>query len=435
MNTTFILKEPNSKLPTLIYLTINHDYVKYKFSTQEKILPSLWNKKRKRVSIKAENYLEINNRLDKIALRYSEALKKLLSKDLTVNKSAIEEEYRGILIAENQKPAKKSNKTSFFEFIDHFISDSESGKRLINGQRLSPFTVKGYKVTRNHLINFQKSYKGKLAFDKLDTKFYNSFVSYFYTSEIDQKTSSGVDEKQTIKGHTINSVGKHIKNLKVFASAAKESGHHIHPDIEKKTFRTLAEDTDQVSLSIEELKKLENLDLSSKPSYDLVRDCFLLACYTGLRFSDLKLLTSQNIMNNEQLKISTQKTGQKVVIPLHPVVKRILDKYGGNPPRPISNQKMNAYLKTISEMAEIDEEVTVSKTRAGSKDQKTLPKFELITVHTARRSFATNLYLAGMDVLTIKKMTGHHTEKSFLKYIRVSEEENAAKAAKHQFFQ
>ncbi|MDY0085926.1 MAG: tyrosine-type recombinase/integrase, partial [Bacteroidales bacterium] len=89
----------------------------------------------------------------------------------------------------------------------------------------------------------------------------------------------------------------------------------------------------------------------------------------------------------------------------------------------------------VCEKAGLTEVVSASKTRAGATETAVVPKYSLVTVHTARRSFATNLYLAGMDIMSIKKMTGHHTEKSFLKYIRVSEEENAEKAAKHAFFQ
>jgi len=109
-----------------------------------------------------------------------------------------------------------------------------------------------------------------------------------------------------------------------------------------------------------------------------------------------------------------KKSDQKVIIPLHPVVLAILKKRNGIPPAAISNQKMNKYIKEVGKLAELNELVTVSKTRAGQKEVRTLPKYSLITVHTARRSFATNLYLAGMDTLTIKKMTGHHTGKSFL---------------------
>jgi len=435
MNVTFVLKEPNSKAPTLIYLTINHDYNKYKFSTKEKVIPAFWNKKRKRAGVKAVDYLEINARLEKLASRYSEAIRRLIQKDAYVDRSAIEEEYGKLLKEENIQPSQRTDKLGFFEFIEKFISDSESGVRLINGQRLSKYTIKGYKVTKNHLLAFQKKYKRKLSFDRLDSTFYDSFIQYFYEKVIEIKADSQDSEKKSKKGHTINSVGKHIKNLKVFAVEAKEQGIKVHPDIDKRTFRTLAEETDQVALSVAELKKLEELNLQERKTYDLVRDCFLLASFTGLRFSDLQQLTALNIIGNEHLKISTQKTGQKVVIPLHPVVRKILLKYNGAPPVPISNQKMNAYIKEISMMAGIEEKVTVSKTRAGLKESHTVPKHELVTVHTARRSFATNLYLAGMDILTIKKMTGHHTEKSFLKYIRVSEEENAAKAALHKFFQ
>lgn len=434
MNVTFILKEPNSKASTLIYLTINHDYNKYKFSTKEKVLPVHWNKKRQRVGNKVVDYLEMNARLDKLALRYSEAIRRLVQKDVFIDRTVIQEEYNKILKEENIQPSQKKDRHVFFDFIEKFISDSESGVRLINGQRLSEYTIKGYKVTKNHLLAFQKASNKKLSFDSLDSTFYDGFINYFYEKKIEIKTDPQDPKKRIKKGHTINSVGKHIKNLKVFAVEAKEQGIKVHPDIFKRTFKTLAEETDQVALSVEELTRIEELDLHEKKTYDLVRDCFLLASYTGLRFSDLKQLTILNIIGNEHLKILTQKTGQKVVIPIHPVVRKILTKYNGEPPVPISNQKMNAYIKEISMLAGIDDKITVSKTRAGRKDTLTVPKYELVTVHTARRSFATNLYLAGMDVLTIKKMTGHHTEKSFLKYIRVSEEENAAKAAKHQFF-
>jgi integrase len=428
------LENPNQNSPSRILLYINHNYKKYKFSIGEKIEPRYWNPKQQMARANYPFRSELNQRLKTLTDNFDQALQQLLRKEKEVSREAIIAAYQKLQKnGEIKKSAQSQNSYNFFNLIEQFISDCESGKRLINGRRYSKHTIKGYKVTRNHLINFQTYLGKKIAFSKLNKEFYDEFVAFFYQKDINK----GKDEEGnpiTEKGHTINSVGKHIKNLKVFANYAAEKGITIHPEFFRKSFKVLAEDTDQVALSVSELQMIENVELESA-KLDHVRDCFLLAAYTGLRFSDLQLLTTQHFITGDMLKIKTQKTGQKVVIPLHRTVKAILKKHDGIPPTPYSNQKMNEYLKLVCEKAGITEMVSASKTRAGSKETLVVPKYSLVSVHTARRSFATNLYLAGMDIMSIKKMTGHHTEKSFLKYIRVSEEENAEKAAKHAFFQ
>ena len=165
-----------------------------------------------------------------------------------------------------------------------------------------------------------------------------------------------------------------------------------------------------------------------------VRDLFILGCYTGLRFSDFTQIVKENILEGNKIKIRTQKTNELVVIPVHPFVKEILEKYDGNIPAPISNQKMNEFLKKVGEEAEIKEMIMSSITRGGIMERNTTEKYNLITTHTARRSFATNLYLADVPAITIMKITGHKTDKSFLRYIRISQEENANKLLNHPFF-
>jgi integrase len=146
---------------------------------------------------------------------------------------------------------------------------------------------------------------------------------------------------------------------------------------------------------------------------------FIIACDTGLRFSDLIELRNENIINNGSvIRIRTQKTGEVVIIPLKGKVKEILKKYEGIPPQAISNQKMNEYLKELGEMAELIEDVVISLTKGGTRQTETFKKFELITTHTARRSFATNAYLQNVPTISIMKITGHTTAKSFLKYIK-----------------
>jgi len=125
-------------------------------------------------------------------------------------------------------------------------------------------------------------------------------------------------------------------------------------------------------------------------------------------------------------EITQLKTGNKVVIPIHPTVQRILDKYNGQLPRPISNQKTNDYLKEIGKICpELQTKESRTYTKAGKRIIRNYDKWELVTTHTARRSFATNEYKAGMPTITIMAITGHKTEKAFMRYIKVTPDEHA----------
>ena len=95
---------------------------------------------------------------------------------------------------------------------------------------------------------------------------------------------------------------------------------------------------------------------------------------------------------------------------------------------------MNDYLKEIGEEAKITDTVKTAITKGGETKNTVNKKFDLITTHTARRSFATNAYLADVPSISIMKITGHRTESSFMKYIRISQEDNANKLINHPFF-
>ena len=206
-------------------------------------------------------------------------------------------------------------------------------------------------------------------------------------------------------------------------------------EFKNRRFRKLEEDTDSIYLSREEIDTLYNLDLKRYERLDKVRDVFIIGCYTGLRFSDLSRINNSNFIEaNSKLKIRTEKTGETVIIPLHRYVKEILKKYKGFPEYTISNQKMNEYLKELGELAGFEDKILISTTRGGKKISESIEKFKLITVHTARRSFATNAYLMDIPSISIMKITGHRTERAFLKYIKISQEENANKLVNHPFF-
>jgi len=115
---------------------------------------------------------------------------------------------------------------------------------------------------------------------------------------------------------------------------------------------------------------------------------------------------------------------------LHPVVKEILQEYNYNMPEAISNQKFNDYIKDACKLAQIHSIESFTRTVGGMLITETKPKYDLISSHTCRRSFCTNMYLLGLDSLMIRSISGHRTEKSFLKYIKVSQQQHAEMMAK-----
>jgi integrase len=134
------------------------------------------------------------------------------------------------------------------------------------------------------------------------------------------------------------------------------------------------------------------------------------------------------------LFIRTQKTSERVAIPLHKTVRTILKKYNNKLPKAYTNQVTNTYLKEVASLANIKELIETTITRGGKVEKSVLPKFKLISTHTARRSFATNLYIADIPAISIMKITGHKTERSFMAYIRITQEQNADKLLTHPFF-
>ena len=271
----------------------------------------------------------------------------------------------------------------------------------------------GYNIIRQ---GKEKKNKIKLTFKNTDIDFYNSFVKYL--------TGLGLGQ---------NSIGTRIKIIKTILNNANERGLNVSTDYQKKSFSKPSEETENVYLNETELTAIFNL--TKLPTYlENVRDIFLIGCYTGLRYSDLIRLTKDNITPDNTIRIKTEKTEKIVDIPIHTHVKQIFEKYDYQLPKSISNQKYNDYIKMVVEQAGIKEPITKQYRKNGMLANLTEPKYNLCTSHTARRSFATNAFLADIPTLAIMKITGHKTESSFMKYIKMSAKDNAMKLKSHKFF-
>lgn len=292
-------------------------------------------------------------------------------------------------------------------------------KRFIensNGVRKAS-TLKQISSTLTKLENFEKAKRMKLTFDKIDLTTYNNLVAYC-TSELNLST---------------NSIGNVIKNLKMFMHSAFEEGLHQNLIYRSRYFKKPSEESEAIYLNEAELQRMKMTILPNR-HLDNVRDLFLLACYTGVRSQDYDKLNNDSLINNgTMLKVRTEKTDEEVIIPLHPIAKAILEKYNGTP-RLISNQKFNEYIKDVCRIVGLTETVTLTRTCGGKKIRITKPKCDFVSSHTARRSFATNAHKAGVPTLAIMAITGHRTEKVFLKYVKVTKEEHANLVNQHGFF-
>lgn len=278
-------------------------------------------------------------------------------------------------------------------------------------------TIRQYKVSYGKLKSYERNHRIKLRFGDLGINFYNQFVKHC-------REDLGLSE---------NSIGTHIKNIKSWMNAACIDGLHQNLSFQTKAFKRVSEKADTIYLNEDELKRTI-MTVMPHDYLENVRDIFVLACYTGVRIQDYKKLDRFHLTpDGKMLKIRTEKTGVEVVIPLHPIAKRIMDKYNGKP-RMISNQKFNKYIKKVCEISGIDEMVKLTRTIGGKKTSIIKPKYELVSSHCARRSFATNAYKARVPTLSIMAITGHKTESVFMKYIRVSAEEHAKMIGEHRFF-
>ena len=438
---SFYLTDKNAKDETKLFAFINYGlfvydengkkkYLPLKYTTNIEVIPALWDNKKNRVkeSLKwaqpetfeiskfaveesaRKKYESINSEI----ILFEKSAKDIVSK-LTVNGRLPRHEQVRKELDRIYNPKRligsleQINYHSFdlVQFIDHIVNTSTN---------LRNSTKKNYKVVKKNVEDYQKKYKGTITPQNADIDFYNSFVKFL--------TSAGLSK---------NTIGTRIKIIKAVLNYANERIDNVCQDYKKESFAKPSEETESVYLTQDELNSISNLKYLP-PYLEKVRDMFIIGCDTGLRFSDLSRLTKNNINSDNTISIKTQKTGKVVVIPMTPRVKTIFEKYNYVLPDSISNQKYNEYLKDIARRANLKESISITKTIKGMLVTRTVEKWELVTSHTARRSFATNAFLADVPAIAIMKITGHKTESAFMKYIKMTAKDNATKLQSHKFF-
>lgn len=397
MQTSFTLRKDkinkDGLIPVRMLITIDGDRIRRNVKNVKTKLKD-WKNQRLKPNLKTESYnfhIEYNKQLDELENKVKLIFRYMLLNNIPPSKEYILEKL------DSENFGTNNIAPNFFDSFQEFIDSNRAVKTLSTSKR--------YISALNFIKDFENATNYQLRFDNINVDFYEQFRRYAF------------EERNTMN----NYFGKLVANLKTFMNWALERGYH--KNIEFKKFKTIQNTIEVIYLTMDELMALYNYSFDSK-RLEHVRDFYCFGCFTGLRFSDIKQLKPSNIFKNH-INLNIQKT--KTIdhqIPLNNFAKTILEKYNETLYEPlpsISGQKFNQYIKECCQIVGINEEINTTRYIGQKRIDKVQPKHELITSHTARKTFVTNSLILGMKEMVIKNITGHKDEASFKRYVEIAD--------------
>ena len=339
---------------------------------------------------------------------------------------------------------KPKGRMLFEDFLTSYIEDMEIGRRTKKGRtvKVSPAYIKGLRIIQRQIRNYQKETHRKLGLDDMTMETRNSLVGYWKE-----------------RGLMPNAINSYMTDVRTVAKAAYEDKLTKCDDFRHSDFVPKKEEVDNIYLTPEQIQEMLDLDLSTKEavkkrleSLDIsedekliqlskcrithirtlehVRDIFIVGCLTGQRVSDYSRICEgmiTEIGGTEFILITQQKTEKKVYIPVDRRVRAILAKYDGKLP-PVHPNEMNKLVKTIGLLLGWTHDCGFDEKRLNPKRGRRF--CDMLLSHTARRSFATNAYKAGVPLPSIQAITGHSSEAQLRRYLKLDAEEKAVIALK-----
>lgn len=381
-NFDFLLYPKKSKDPekeiVKLYLRITIDGKRSETATALEIDPEKWEGGKMKGT--REEVKSFNAYLDTIKNKLYECHKNLLQDGADITAESLRNAYTG-----------KGERPHFL--VEIFKAHNSNIEQLIGKDYAKP-TLTKYITTLNHLESFIKwKYKiSDIILGQLKYEFLADFEFYL-------KTQKSIDH---------NTAAKYIKNVKKVINECFAKGWLKSNPF--SNFKITTKLVDRTFLSEHELDILTNKELKLE-RVALVRDIFIFSCYTGLSFIDVANLTPNHIaigMDREKwIFTHRQKTNTPSHIPLLPPAIEIINKYKDHPAAVnkgrllplLSNQKMNAYLKEIADLCEINKD---------------------LTFHVARHTFATTVTLTnGVPIESVSKMLGHKKLQTTQHYAKI----------------
>jgi integrase len=395
----------------LLYRQNSEDFV-FGAKTKVEVSKYYWSKQHKKNSkdIEVTNLqTEINNELNKIENHVLKAFN-------SVNPESINKDWLISQIDYYYNPPTENKETpkDLINYIDFYIEYRKN--------ETTKSTLKKIKVVKQLLIRFEAYRKATILIKDINDNFKNEFVNYCKSQLYAQ-----------------NTIQRAFVFIKTFCKHAKFNGIETHHQLDG--LKVERQKVDKIYLTFEDLTKIENISKEKlTDSLDNAKDWLIISCYTGQRISDFMRFTKEQIRIEDSkhlIEFTQKKTGKNMTVPLHPKVLEILKKRNGSFPYKISDQKHNDFIKTVCELAEVNEPTKGSKMVETEKDSKvyrkqsgTYKKHELVTSHIGRRSFSTNFYTTIPTSLLIN-ITGHSTESMFLNYIGKSNKDLALEITKY----
>lgn len=364
-----------------VYMRLTIDGVRVEMSAKRDCDPAKWNKQAERVIGNKEEARILNNYLDTLQSQVYQAEKELLLVGDIVTADAIRNKIIG-----------KEEKVNTILEVYHY--HNQQFEELVKKEEYAVGTLKKFKTAYNTL----KAFIGW----KFNLKDYPILkISFQFIADYEFYL-------KTVQENEHNTAMSQIKKLKKIVRICAANGWLDKDPF--KTFKITSQETHRNFLLEHELESLINKDFLNE-RLNVVKDIFIFSCYTGLSYSDVAKLTMSDINRGIDNKLwiftSRIKTNSGVRIPLLAPALSIIEKYKSHPKvknsgklLPIlSNEKMNAYLKEISNCSEIKKQ---------------------LTFHCARHTFATTVTLSnGVPIETVSKLLGHKNLRTTQIYAKI----------------
>ena len=401
----FVLDKPKSTVPTTIFLRFTCKDGVLPYSTRQKILPSEWNSDLQR-AIKSRHINAELDRLYHVVEIYVESCRILSDRPI------LKADLKAELDMKSNRNVSSKEHNRFFTSFSEIINRAESGDLVVSK------TKKNYSA--GTLVNWRKiqrilyEFNPKMEFNTITLETYSSFIKFCH-------------HKQWGANYT----GALIRGWKSIMTISHGLKWHDNIIYKHPEFKGINEVPEKLYLNEEDIERLYRYDLSGNNMKEVIRDRFIINLFNGLRISDMKTLTVENIQNGMITHIN-KKTNKKVVIPVHPYVVEIITRYDGKMPRQYAEAVVNRNIKLIAKAAGLTDKFSYSRTIGGSVHKFNKEKWELITNHTGRRSMATNLLKAAnpLEAMPVLGMS----LKTLQLYNKITPEENAIALKSNRFF-
>jgi integrase len=369
------------------------------FKTEIEIHSSWWDKDRMRCKTGVPASSQVNTVLDQIEERISTVF---TIAQIQKKRQPTADDIRAAALGQH------GHSVPLSRYAESFIEQLKTRSNRRTGVTIAKVTWQKQLNCLERLREFDAASGYPVMLHTADLNFYHAFTAHLVSL-----------------GYGSNTIGKILSIVRSWLREADASGESVNRAYQSTQWYIGRERSNHISLSLEELERIENLKLSGVT--EQARDLFLIASFTGLRYSDVSNL-SEAVISDGMIHMEQQKTRGEVVVPVHPVVQRLLEKYrtaGRVIPPGISNVIMNVHLKEVARLAGICDEFVKRTTRGGKRISQRMEKWQMVTVHTARRSFAKNLFLTGFKLEHLSRVMGHSSVDQTIEYIGLDAIEKA----------